>query len=202
MATDRGQEIQLEAARYRLATWAPGRDGEAFRRWAADPSIMQPLNLPVRQLSEERVQAYFASFDNRSRFLFATVERASGRPVGFWNAQVHPVHRTCSLHLAIGEKAHWGRGVTQEAGIVLIDWLFDERAVEKIALSVPETNRRMRNLCRQLGWPQEGLLRGELKAAGGEGRIDEVRYGLLKAEWPGVRRRAAAKLTARSTLAR
>lgn len=194
MAAKRADEINLQTPRFELTTQAPASSQEAFARWAADARIMAPLNLPTRALSEAQVRDYFAGFDNRTRLLLVILERERSRAVGFWNMQINPVHRTCSLHLALGEATVWGRGATEETGVCLIDWLFGQRGIEKVTLSVPETNRRMRNLLRHLGWPEEALLPGELAAADGTGRIAECRLGLLKSDWPPVRQQALARL--------
>jgi RimJ/RimL family protein N-acetyltransferase len=192
MTVERGPEIGLETQRFLLATLPPGQSTEPFRRWAADPRIMGPLNLPARVLSEQQAAAYYAGFDNRLKYLFGAFAKSSGRQIGFWNVEVHPVHDTASLHVVIGERSYWGKGVPMELGVALIDWLFHRRGVEKASLSVVETNARVRRICEVIGWPLEAVLQGELKAADGTGRLGECRFGLVKAAWPDVRRRALA----------
>ena len=186
--------VQLETSRYVVRTLSREDSPEPFQKWARDPAIMEPLNLPARELGAEQVRAYFASFDNRRKYLFGIFSKAEDRQIGFWIVEVNPVHATANWHLAIGERSHWGRAAPLEIGIALIDWLFGERGVEKLSATVPANNRRVRSLYEGVGWPLEAVLKGELKAASGKGRIDECRYGLLRETWPSVREKAMSYL--------
>lgn len=182
--------VRLETQRYVLRTLSQEDSPTAFRKWARDPAIMEPLNLPARELSDDQVRAYFGGFDNRRKYLFGIFSKAEDRQIGFWIVEVNPVHATANWHLAIGERSHWGRGAPLEIGIALLDWLFGERGVEKLSAPVPANNRRVRSLYEGVGWPLEAVLKGELKAVSGPGRIDECRYGLLREDWPNVREKA------------
>ncbi|MEX0922128.1 MAG: GNAT family protein [Rhodovibrionaceae bacterium] len=186
--------LRLETPRFVLRTLGAEDPPEPFQKWAADPAIMAPLNLPTRELTAEQVRAYFASFDGRRKFLFGLFSRTSGQQFGFWIVEVNALHATGNWHLAIGERDYWGRGAPLEIGIALLDWLFETQGLEKLSATVPANNPRVRRFYEAVGWPLEGVLRGELKAMNGEGRIDECRYGLLRADWPEVRRRALGHL--------
>lgn len=186
--------VTLETARFTLRTLSSDDPTGPFRKWAGDPEIMTPLNLPTRQLSDEQVRAYFAGFDNVRKYLFGIFSKGDQTQLGFWIVEVNSVHATANWHLAIGERRYWGLAAPLELGIALLDWLFDERGVEKLSATVPANNRRVRRLYEAVGWPLEGVLKGELRSMSGDGRIDECRFGLCKADWPVVRERARGYL--------
>jgi hypothetical protein len=72
--------------------------------------------------------------------------------------------------------------VVQETAIALFDWLFG-RGIEKIvALTLP-VNRPVLAIMRQGGFRDEGVLRQELRALAGTGRLDQIRLGLLPGDW-------------------
>ncbi len=197
MAMQRGPAVRLESARFAMATAEASTPVAPFQQWAADPKVMTPLNLPARSLSAERVRLYFESFDNRAKYLFVMQDRWNGRQIGFWICEFNPIHLTCAIHQVIGEARYWGLGVTQELGIVLIDWIFATGRVEKISLSVPEHHQQVVNLMNHIGWPLDGLFRAELKSAFDASRIGEYRFGLLAPEWPDVRQRLSEQLRRR-----
>lgn len=189
--------MRLETARFAMETAGAGTAVEPFQKWAADPKVMTPLNMPTRQLPADRIRQYFASFDNRTKYLFVMLDRRSGRQIGFWICELNPVHLTCAIHQVVGEPRYWGLGVTQELGIALIDWLFASGRVEKVSLSVPEHHRQVVNLMNHIGWPLDGLFRAELKSVFDGSRMGEYRFGLLAGEWPPVRQKLVEQLQRR-----
>jgi hypothetical protein len=74
-------------ARFALRALSARDDTAPFRRWARDPRIMGPLNLPARHLTAEQIAAYWAGFDNQTRF-FIGIFDAANKPAGFLGSRM------------------------------------------------------------------------------------------------------------------
>ena len=70
-----------------------------------------------------------------------------------------------------------------EAAGAVIDWAFDELALEKVHAKADLRNVRSQRVMERLGMTREGVLRGHTRGRGE--RIDDVYYGLLRDEWEG-----------------
>ncbi|MHA6719946.1 GNAT family N-acetyltransferase [Sphingomonas sp. RS6] len=84
-------------------------------------------------------------------------------------------------------RAHWGRGIAEEALTRIIDQLFAEGQRRVFADTDPE-NVHSRNLLERLGFGLEGMLRAEWETH--IGIRDTALYGLLKEDWTCRPRRA------------
>jgi RimJ/RimL family protein N-acetyltransferase len=180
--------IVLKTKRFEMRTLGSADSSEAFRRWASDADLMEPMNLPARSLTADQVRNYFGTFDNIDRFFFGIFDRATGTSVGFWMIEANSVHQTATWNIAI-DQANWGEDVAVETGIPLLDYLFDVRGIRKmITLTLP-TNEKVISRMKLGSWRQEGYFVRELQSLNGPERLDQVRFALLSDEWPAARKR-------------
>ncbi|WP_414474409.1 GNAT family N-acetyltransferase [Microvirga sp. M2] len=178
--------IILHTDRFELRTMNRSDPPEAFMRWAMDPEIMAPMNLPPRALSSAQVADYWGGFDNINRYFLGIIERSSQNQVGFWMVEANLLHKTATWHLAI-DRSKWGEDVSVETGIPLLDWLFGERDIDKVISLTLATNDKVIHRMKMGGWHLEGVLRAELRSLTGGGRLDQLRFSLLREEWPDAR---------------
>jgi RimJ/RimL family protein N-acetyltransferase len=75
-----------------------------------------------------------------------------------------------------------GKGYGTDALRVLIDYAFTRRNLRRVHLIVLASNERAIASYRKLGFVEEGRLREHCWVRGAY--VDEVRMGLLRAEWP------------------
>jgi RimJ/RimL family protein N-acetyltransferase len=73
-----------------------------------------------------------------------------------------------------------GRGLAAAAVRLVVDWLFDERGLDRVEMTTTPDNARVPALARRLGFTQEGVLRARNLERGR--RVDVVWYGLLRDE--------------------
>jgi ribosomal-protein-alanine N-acetyltransferase len=78
-------------------------------------------------------------------------------------------------------REHWGKGLVVEAAREVVRWGFAELDLAKIWTRADALNTQSTRVMEKLGMTLEGVLRDQT-VVGGE-RRDEVRYGLLHAEW-------------------
>lgn len=89
-------------------------------------------------------------------------------------------HARAELGYSLG-RAHWGRGLAQEAVSAVIDYGFDALDLYRLEARVDPRNHASAVLLKRLGFAHEGCLRrrDELK---GE-RVDVDYFGLLRPDW-------------------
>ena len=72
---------------------------------------------------------------------------------------INYIHRTANSHVLIGEKDFWGKGYAKEALLMLVNFAFKERGINRISALVLEDNRASIRMLEKCGYIQEGILR-------------------------------------------
>jgi ribosomal-protein-alanine N-acetyltransferase len=140
------------------ATWTSPADADAWFRRMAD---LQGTGLALQ---------------------FVVAEKASERAIGTCLLfRLEEGSRRAELGYALG-RAHWGRGLMQEALRALIDHAFGAMAVRRLEAEVDVRNPASARLLQRLGFTREGLLR-QRWVSKGVAKDVEI-YGLLDHEWP------------------
>ena len=148
------------------------RNNEEFARYL--PWVPQPF---TRRDAEEFVARNVLEPWKTSP-TFAVV--LGNRVIGSVNLEIDAKNEIAMLGYAIG-RDHWGQGFTPEAGSVAIAWGFETFHLAKVWASTDLRNERSWKVMEKLGMRREALLRSH-RIAGGQ-RVDDVHYGLLRAEW-------------------
>lgn len=140
------------------ATWTSPADGDAWFQRMAD---LQATGLALQ---------------------FVVAEQASDRAIGTCLLfRLDEGSRRAELGYALG-RAHWGRGLMQEALRALLDRAFGGMALRRLEAEVDVRNPASARLLQRLGFRREGLLRQRWVTKGAA--RDVGIYGLLRDEWP------------------
>ena len=140
------------------ATWTSPADGDAWFERMAD---LQATGLALQ---------------------FVVAEQASDRAIGTCLLfRLDEGSRRAELGYALG-RAHWGRGLMQEALRALLDRAFGGMALRRLEAEVDVRNPASARLLQRLGFRREGLLRQRWVTKGAA--RDVGIYGLLRDEWP------------------
>ena len=91
------------------------------------------------------------------------------------------IDRTAEFAILLGNRCHWGKGVGQLAGIMLLKHGFQKLNLERIYCGTADTNVGIKKLALGLGMIHEGTRRSHLFLEGE--RIDIVEYGVLRSEF-------------------
>ena len=142
------------------------------------------------------VQTALADRAGGTRFPFAIAETASGRVVGSSSyLDIDPVNE----HIEIGwtwlSRSVWRTAVNTEAKLLLLAHAFDTLGYERVALKTHHNNERSQQAIARLGAVREGTLRHHMRHRDGTWR-DSVYFSILAEEWPRVRDRLEARLSA------
>ncbi len=179
-----GRSISFETERFRVRSLRSTDASERYLSWVADASIMEPLNMPARQLSLADLKKHIGGFDNRMRFLLGMFDKAENLHFGVFLVDILPVHRLARLQYLIGEEKFRKTGAFRETAAALVTYLFDRRGIEKITAQVNSGNEASAKGLQAIGFRLEGEMKGEIRSFKDGSRIDQQFFGVLKSEWP------------------
>ena len=183
-----GSHVRLEplTAGHADALWEQARDPELWR-WT------------VSKVRERRdFDAYLAQALAEARtgrsLPFATVELASGRPIGstrFGNISSHD-RRVEIGWTWIGRP--WQRSaVNTEAKLLMLRHAFEQWGCVRVELKTSSLNSTSRRAIARIGGVEEGTLRRHTRLDDGTWR-DTVYFSILDSEWPAIRERLERRL--------
>jgi N-acetyltransferase len=125
---------------------------------------------------------------------FTTVLRPEDRPIGM--TRYLNIERENS-HVEVGgtwiDPQFWRTPVNTESKLLMLAHAFDAEGCQRVELKTDNRNLRSQRAIERLGAQKEGVLRQHMIRADGTFR-DSVIYGIVRSEWPAVRRRLEAAL--------
>jgi N-acetyltransferase len=164
---------------------------------AQDPEIW--LRMTVRgDRSREVFAAWFAEALGPGNAAFATVDAATGRPLGSTRYMaLRPEHRSLEIGGTWLSPSAWGTGANVEAKYLLLRHAFEQLDCLRVEFKTEAANDRSRAALAALPATFEGIHRKHMVVRDGE-RRDSAWYSVIDDDWPDVRaaleRRLAAKL--------
>lgn len=127
---------------------------------------------------------------------FVTVLVDTGQIIGstrFW--QIDPAHRKREIGHTWIARSRQGSFVNAEAKYLMLRYAFEHAHCVRVQFQTDALNTHSRNALLKLGATQEGIARNERIMPDGRLR-DSVQFSIIAAEWPDVRARLQARLTA------
>lgn len=159
-------------------------DLRAVTSWRAERSMVDCLGAPYRfigpEVDERWFDGYLAGRPNTVRCA-AVDSAAPGEILGLATLSgIDWVHRSCEFHIMVGPGSQ-GRGVGRFALGGMLRHAFADLGLNRVELSVLDTNARARALYEGFGFSLEGTRRA---AAFKNGEFVDVHLmGLLASEW-------------------
>ena len=155
-----------------------------------------PYRMKTREDFQRLVEKAFAEQEHGESVVFATVERNSGRVIGstrFMN--IDRVNRRVEIG-STWIAPPWHRtAVNTEAKYLMLRHAFEIWQCIRVELKTDGLNQRSRNAILRIGAKEEGTLRRHLITWTGRVR-DSVYFSILDTEWPEVKRRLEARMSA------
>jgi len=183
MPPGKGRPVFLKTKRFALRSLKPADASERWIRWLKDPEVMGPLNAPIQQADPQQLRAHIASADNNNRYLIGIFDLATEVQIGFFMVDVDLMHHRANFNVVIGEKDWWGKDVVNEVRAALLDEFFQNRGIEKATGMPLARNFAAIFNYKAQGWRHEGTLRGHCRSVADGTRLDQVQFGISKAEW-------------------
>jgi RimJ/RimL family protein N-acetyltransferase len=163
-----------------------------------DEELWRWSPVPVRTHAEMRAYIEEAlEGQARGTFLpFATIEKSSGRAIGstrFGNIDMQ--NRRVEIGWTwIGR--NWQRtAVNTEAKYLMLGYAFETLGCLRVEFKTDSLNERSRNAILRLGAKEEGIFRNHMTTSTGRIRHSAY-YSIIDSEWPELKARLEAKLTA------
>jgi ribosomal-protein-alanine N-acetyltransferase len=156
-------------------------DPEAMRYWTFPPSR-------DRAETARRLRWHLGTYGRATNALWAVVPRRGRRCIGMVTyLHGEPHHRRLEIGYIIA-RAHWGRGLAQEAVGAVLRHCIDTLGTHRFEALIAPGNRASRRLAERLGFRREGgPLRDHWRV--GDGYVSPLIYGLIAGEDTRPRRR-------------
>lgn len=148
--------------RGRVVTIGPviPEDTGALFLWLNDVESAS-LDLPYRPTDWMTYNSWLADFaKNPSQVIFAIRRIVEPRIIGFLGfTKIHPVYRSADIGMRIGYEADRGKGYGKDALNLALKYAWNHLNLNRVQLSVFESNRRAIRAYSAAGFQREGKLR-------------------------------------------
>jgi len=187
-----GSVVRLEPIRREHAGpfWDVAKsDLEDIFRWI-------PYPMKTRDDFELLVEKAFSEQERGESIVFATVERATGRPIGstrFMN--IDRANRRVEIGSTWIAKPWQRTAVNTEAKYLMLRHAFETWRCARVELKTDALNEKSRNAILRIGAKEEGTLRRHVVTWTGRIR-DSVYFSILDDEWPQVKTHLEARIAA------
>lgn len=130
-------------------------------KWRKDDEIWEMLGGHKYYVSEAYEKkwvedAIFSSKDLKLAICLCDDKRYIGN---VYMTNIDMINRSCNSHIMIGEKDCWGKGYAAEALSEAIDFMVNERGIQRIEALILEDNKQSLRLHEKCGYEIEGLKR-------------------------------------------
>jgi len=154
-----------------------------------DPAIWQwTIARPTTEADLRAwVEAALAGRDAGHELPFATIDQATGRPIGssrFMNVVLE--HRRVEIGWTWLAPAWQRTGANREAKLLMLGHAFDTLGCRRVEFKTDSLNEPSRNALLAIGAAFEGIFRNHMVMPGGRMR-HSAWYSVIDEEWPAVR---------------
>lgn len=139
---------------------------------------LPPILVSETQLQEMFVKTGFCALDE-ARLLIVDLQDNLLGTMHFFKATAYS--DAMELSFLIFSPSHRNKGYAAEAVTITCDYLFSQRRLNRIQLSIAFSNDASKRVAQKCGFVLEGTARGALFLMGKD--IDMNIYSLLRAEW-------------------
>lgn len=164
------------------------KDFAAISRWNKDMELIALLGAPYRYINYDVDVKWFENYvDNcNSAIRCVIVEDVCDEILGLVSlTRIDFFNQCAEFHIMIGEKSNQGKGIGTFAVKKMIDHAFYNMNLQRVEVSVMESNDRARHLYEKCGFIYEGRKR---KANYKNGEYsDMLLYAILRDEYSGER---------------
>jgi len=176
--------ILLETDRLILRPFTMADAEPMYHNWASDPEVTKFLTWPTHsstQVSEKVLESWCAQNEDLENYQWAIVIKEINEPIGgITVVKLNNDIASADIGYCMGQK-WWGQEIMPEALKALIDFLFNEVGLNRIAACHDVNNAKSGRVMQKAGMTYEATWR----AAGRNnlGLVDEAWYSILKDEY-------------------
>ena len=183
MISHKGTQI-IETSRLILCR-AVREDAEPmFRNWASDPEVTKYLTWPPHgsiEVTQKVLESWLAEYEKDDYYQWMIVLKELGQPIGSISV-VRQNERVeeAEIGYCIGSR-WWHRGIMTEALAAVIDYLFTEVGMNRVAARHDPNNPHSGGVMRKCGMKYEGTHRACDR--NNQGVCDAAQYAILRSDW-------------------
>jgi len=155
-----------------------------YRNWASDPEVTKFLTWPAHssiEISKKVLESWCAQNEDIENYQWTIEFKEINEPIGsIAVVKLNNDIASVDIGYCMGRN-WWGQEIMPEALKALIDFLFNETGLNRIAACHDVNNPKSGRVMQKAGMTYEGTWR----AAGrnNQGLVDEVWYSILKDEY-------------------
>ena len=155
-----------------------------FRNWASDPEVTKFLTWPAHSsiaVSEMVIGGWLQEYEKDSYYQWMIVLKELGEPIGSISV-VRQNDRVAEAEIGycIGRR-WWHQGIVSEALTAVIEYLFNEVGMNRVAARHDPNNPYSGGVMRKCGMKYEGTNRACDR--NNQGICDAAQYSILRSEW-------------------
>lgn len=150
-----------------------------YPHWLNDKQVCQYNSHGDTLYTQEMALAYIQSVQNNVTCkVFAICDKTSDVHIGNIALQAISLkNQSAEFAILLGNKAFWGKGLSKEAGTLLLDYGFHALNLHRIYCGTSEINFPMQHLALSLGMTLEGRRKEAMKKDGLF--YDILEYGII-----------------------
>lgn len=159
-------------------------DLELVRTWRNSPAVAQYM-YTADPISAEQQQAWFARVSQDPSVQYWLIYYQD-RPVGVANLYaISERNRSCYWAFYLGEENLHGSGIGAKVELAVLEYVFEELKLNKLACEVFVTNEKVVTLHEKFGFRREAYFRQHIYK--NKAFVDVVGLAMLRREWQQVR---------------
>lgn len=166
---------------------------ERYIQWLNDLEVTRYLEVRLTPQTRETAVAFIRSFsESTAKYLWGIYSPGDERELmGTVTLNyINPHHGTGEIGLMIGRKEYWGKGVSNEAMSLVLDFAYETLGLRRVTGGSYASNLGMNFTFKRLGFVCEGKLRRAFRRDENQFE-DGFRWGLLAEEWRARREKLA-----------
>ena len=150
-----------------------------YPSWLNDPVVCQYNSHGDTLYTQDMALSYIQSVQNNPACqVFAICDKATDKHIGNIALQaISTKNKSAEFAILLGNKAFWGKGLSKEAGKLLIDYGFHTLKLHRIHCGTSEANIPMQHLALYLDMKLEGRRKEALFKNGKF--YDVLEYGIV-----------------------
>ena len=154
-----------------------------FRNWASDKEVTKFLTWPAYTSLDTAIHIlneWTTSYENPDFYQWAIVPKNLNEPIGSISVvSINEKTQMAEIGYCIG-RPWWNRGITSEALIAVINFMFDQVGANRVQAKHDVNNPHSGLVMKKCGMKYEGTLRSA--AVNNQGVCDVSIYALLKSD--------------------
>jgi [ribosomal protein S5]-alanine N-acetyltransferase len=154
-----------------------------YLQWLNDEEVTRFNSHATFPNTQEKMEAYYNSLQDNSRnVVLAIIEKAGNKHIGNVSLQqINWISKNAEFAILLGDKEFWGKGVGEEAAMLIVDYGFERLNLHRIYCGTIQGNDGMKKLAKKLFMTEEGLRRQAIFKNGKY--LDIIEFGVLREEF-------------------